>query len=82
MKIDERYNVAKEKNFCFCCLRDNHPAKDCPKKRKCGIDGCEKTRNKFLHYAKRPENSKPDTKTDGTNVTSNAESVRGLMQIA
>ena len=82
MKIDERYNVAKEKNLCFCCLGDNHPAKDCPRKRKCGIEGCEKTRNKFLHYAKRPEKSQPATKTDGTNVTSNAESVRGLMQIA
>ena len=82
MKIDERYNNAKEKNLCFCCLGDSHPAKDCPRKRKCGIDGCEKMQKKFLHHAKKPEINKSTSKTEGTNLTSNAESFRGLKQIA
>ena len=53
MKIDERYNVVKEKKLCFCCLADNHAAKDRPRKRNCDVDGCEKTHNKLLHYRKR-----------------------------
>ena len=83
MKINERYNVAKEKNLCFSCLGDSHPAKDCPRKRKCGIDDCDKTHNKFLHYAKKKtEKTKPLGQTEETNLTSNVDSVRGLMQIA
>ena len=82
MKIDERYNVVKEKKLCFCCLANNHAAKDCPRKSNCGVDGCEKTHNKLLHYKKRSENLKPINKTEVTNLTSNVESIRGLMQIA
>ena len=82
MNIDERFNVVKEKKLCFCCLADNHAAKDCPRKRNCGVDGCEKTQNKLLHYKKRSENLKPINKTEVTNLTSNVESIRGLMQIA
>ena len=82
IKIDERYNVAKEKKLRFCCLADNHAAKDCPRKINCGVDGCEKTHNKLLHYKKRSENLKPINKTEVTNLTSNVESIRGLMQIA
>ena len=80
MKIDDRYNVAKDNKLCFCCLADNHLGKDCPRKRKCGIDNCEKFHNKFLHYKKKTDTSKPPTEV--TNLTSNAEPVRGLMQIA
>ena len=80
MKIDDRYNVAKDNKLCFCCLADNHLGKDCPRKRKCGIDNCEKFHNKFLHYKKKTDTSKPPT--EATNLTSNAEPVRGLMQIA
>ena len=82
MTVDERFKVAKEKKLCFCCLGSSHPAKDCPRRRKCGIDGCERYHNKFLHYKKKPESNKPNARTEGTNLTSNAESVRGLMQIA
>ena len=82
MKIDERYNVVKEKKLCFCFLADNHAAKECPRKRNCGVDGCEKTHNKLLHYKKRSKNLKPINKTEMTNLTSNVESIRGLMQIA
>ena len=82
MKIDDRYNVVREKRLCFCCLASDHSAKYCPRKRKCGIDGCEKNHNKLLHYKKKSDKNKPTTKTESTNLTSNTESVRGLMQIA
>ena len=83
MKINENgYNVVKEKKLCFCCLADNHAAKNCPRKKNGGVDGCEKTHNKLLHYKKRSENLKPINKTEVTNLTSNVESIRGLMQIA
>ena len=80
MKIDERYNVAKK--MFFCCLGDNHPAKNCPKKRKCVIDDFEMTNDTFLHYAKKTEINKSAINTEGTKLTSNAESDRGLMPIA
>ena len=75
MKIDERYNNAKEKNLCFCCLGDSHLAKYYPRTRKCGVDGCERTHNRFLHYSEKPEINKSTTKTEGTKLTSNAESI-------
>ena len=40
LTVDKRFKVAKEKKLCFCCLGSSHPAKDCPRRRKCGIDGC------------------------------------------
>ena len=47
MKIDERYNVAKETSLCFCCPGDNNPLKDCPRNRKFGVDGCERHTTDF-----------------------------------
>ena len=82
MKIEERFKFAKEKNLCFCCLGGTHSAKNCQRKRKCGINGCEKNHSRFLHYDQPSKAAKPETRTEGTNLTSNAEPVRGLMQIA
>ena len=81
MKTQDRYDVAKEKILCFACLSDNHVARECPRK-KCGIDNCEKTHNKLLHNRKKFEVSSVSVKSKSTNLTSNSESVRGLMQVA
>ena len=59
----------------------NHSAKIVQKK-KCGIDNCEKAHNRTLHYRKKSEVSSVSVKSESTNLTSNLESVRGLMQVA
>ena len=82
IKTQDRYDVAKEKGLCFACLSDNQVAKECPRKKKCGIENCEKTHNKLLQYRKKSEVSSVSVKSESTNLTSNSESVRGLMQVA
>ena len=82
MKTQDRYDVAKEKRLCFACLSDNHVPKECPRKKKCGIDNCMKSHNKLLHYRKKSEVSSVSVKSESTNLTRNSESVRGLMQVA
>ena len=82
MKTQDRYDVAKEKRLSFACLSDSHAAKDCPRKKKCGIDNCEKTHNRLLYYRKKSEVSSVSVKSESTNLTSNSVSLRGLMQVA
>ena len=64
----------------FCFLGDKYPAMDCPRRRNYGIDGCEKTHNRFVHYAKN-QRSKGHYQDRGNPLTSNSESIRGLMQV-
>ena len=80
MKIDNQYNVAKDKELCFCCFGDNHGAKGCPRQRKQGIDGCEKTHNTFLLLSDKLRKSSRLPR-QGVNLTSNEESVGELMNI-
>ena len=49
MNIEQRWMKAKEAGLCFRCLKDNHLAKLCKFKGKCGINGCSKTHNRMLH---------------------------------
>ena len=72
MKTQGRHNVAKEKRLCFACLSDN-PAKECPRKKKCGIDNCEKTHKKLLHYRTKSEVSSVAVKSESPNLTNNSE---------
>ena len=80
MNVEERYKVAKEKRLCFSCLAGSHPAKDCQKSRKCGIDGCDKMHNKLLHQKRK--NVDPEKPKEGTNMTSSVEPELGLLQVA
>lgn len=50
--VPDREKVVRDKNLCFCCLSFDHMAKDCNRKRKCNIDGCEKFHSRFLHIKK------------------------------
>ena len=79
--MQDRYDVVKEKRLCFACLSDNHAAKECPRKKKCVIDNCEKTHNNLLHYREKSEVSSVSVKSKSTNLSGNSESVRGLMQV-
>ena len=81
MSVDERYAAVKEKYLCFSCLGENHSAKECQKPRKCRVVGCDKTHTRLLHQ-KRKKQVSAEKPNDTTDLTSNVESVLGLLQIA
>ena len=69
--VDERFELAKKKRLCFCCLKYGHSLNDCKGKKKCGVENCERSHHQTLH--KREVSSKPETV-----VVENSE---GRMQI-
>ena len=58
----ERYKKGKENKLCFLCFRGGHAVND-RKMKECGIDGCKRRHNKFLHRPKESKNSK-ETSTE------------------
>ena len=52
LEVSRRWQLAKEKEICYCCLGDNHLSKDCRRKRKCPIDDCKSHHHKLLHGVK------------------------------
>ena len=48
MPLTEWWNLAKQGNFCYRCLRNNHIGRGCTCTR-CGIDGCSESHNHLLH---------------------------------
>lgn len=73
MSVEQRWEIAKSKNLCFCCLNRRHKT-DCQKRKKCGVAGCTKFHHQLLHSVpkenfqkkeKKEENKKTvDPKTD------------------
>ena len=53
MNVDQRAQAAKEKNLCFCCLSSSeHISRWCNRKKRCGLDNCEKRHHPLIHGAK------------------------------
>ena len=42
--VNEKYEILKKLNFCFCCL-NSHPIKDCKSEPVCGVNGCTTKHN-------------------------------------
>ena len=51
--MNQRWNLAKEKQLCFRCLSGKHFGKDCRRVKECGMDGCKQTHHKLLHGTSR-----------------------------
>jgi hypothetical protein len=41
LTVNQRWNLAKEKQLCFRCLNGSHFGKDCRRTKECGMDGCK-----------------------------------------
>lgn len=54
MGIDDRWSWARKARVCFSCLDRGHQTKDCPKRKLCGQQGCDKPHNQLLHVVKEP----------------------------
>ena len=49
MGVNERWNVARDKRLCFCCLASDHEGSACTKARPCNINGCKRNHHHLLH---------------------------------
>lgn len=49
MKVDERWQFAKERSLCFRCLGNDHQGKDCRRSQKCNVNDCQLTHHSLLH---------------------------------
>ena len=57
MDINNKWNAVKKEKLCFCCLGDDYYSKDC-KRRKCGVQDCDKGHHKLLHFQKKDDPTK------------------------
>lgn len=47
--VETRWSTVTTKKLCFSCLKGNHQTMKCRSKKACGINGCTKPHNQFLH---------------------------------
>ena len=47
--VKDRWKWIKNENRCFVCFGCGHQVRDCPKKARCGRDGCERLHQRLLH---------------------------------
>jgi len=55
LDLENRRQWVNNKKACFSCLKIGHSAKDCRRKRTCGLDGCNKHHHQLLHPSERRE---------------------------
>ena len=53
MDINNKWNAVKKEKLCFCCLGDDYYSKDSKRRRKCGVQDCDKSHHKLLHFQKK-----------------------------
>ena len=53
LTLDKRFEVVRTAKACLRCLNSGHISKNCDRKQKCGLSGCEKLHNRPLHDAPR-----------------------------
>ena len=53
--LEKRFNIVKDNNLCFNCLRPGHSAWRCRADSNCNVDGCRLKHSKFLHISGRRE---------------------------
>ncbi|XP_065181934.1 uncharacterized protein LOC135812491 [Sycon ciliatum] len=61
--VNDRWKWIRAESRCFTCLAHGHRSGNCPSKKPCGLQGCDRLHHHLLHPAKRPD----DTRTSGKN---------------
>ncbi|KFD60240.1 hypothetical protein M514_27583 [Trichuris suis] len=49
LPVQERIYIVKKSKLCFSCLEGGHVARNCKKRKICGIDGCTRKHHNLLH---------------------------------
>lgn len=60
---DDRWTLAKKNNLCYRCLRHRKNAHKCPK-RKCDVDGCERSHHPMLHFETKRKSTEDEKETE------------------
>ena len=47
--VSERWEIAKDKRFCFRCLGSDHEGRACTRVRPSSINGCKRNHHHLLH---------------------------------
>ena len=70
MDVNQRAQLGKEKRLCFsCCESAGHQSRDCSRKKRCDVEGCNKYHHMLIHgaapvfVAPPPLNSAPPVST-------------------
>ena len=52
MDVNQRAQLGKEKKLCFCCFEStDHQSRDCTRKKRCDMQGCNKYHHPLIHGA-------------------------------
>ena len=63
MPVEKLRAIAKGSYLCYRCLARGHSGIDCPRTKKCGVNGCEQSHGYLLHQYSTP------TTTEKANTT-------------
>ena len=50
LSVSDRWSVVKASQVCFCCLNQGCRISLCPRKRVCGVNGCNRHHSRLLHF--------------------------------
>lgn len=59
LSVSQRFNLVKERNVCFNCLRSGHPVKRCPSTKLCAK--CQRKHHTSLHSGEGAQGTKSST---------------------
>lgn len=52
MDVNQRARLGKEKRLCFSCFESaDHQSRDCSRKKRCDVEGCDKYHHPLIHCA-------------------------------
>ena len=52
MDVNQRAQLGKQKRLCFSCFEAmDHQSRDCPRKKRCDMEGCDKYHHPLIHGA-------------------------------
>lgn len=60
MTVDERYQFAKKKFVCYCCLYYGHSSLRCRRRLKCSVEGCHGRHHTMLHNPRSTSTNQQD----------------------
>ena len=64
LSVSQRFNLVKERNVCFNCLRSGHPVKKCPSTKSCAK--CQRKHHTSLHSGEGAQGTKTSTEAEPT----------------
>lgn len=74
LSVTDRWAEARTRALCYACLCTGHIAPNCDRKRKCGLEGCDRWHNRKLHITNEPVRA--TSRNEPVQATSRNETVQ------